>query len=442
MTLKGFAFGSLAALCLSMAACEGFLPLEEDDEDDDETGTPTNTATPTPSAAPTPVTTTDGDIVTIDWGTIALDAGESPRFDFTAPSGTISVDLMAIGGPSDQSKIFGFFSVSTPNGTVIDNSAGGPARQAFAEGAMSFSLPSDDSALTAAPAGNYRFHILAFDPVSEEFADSDPQVLVKIRTAPGATVPTGEIDVNVIVVQGVNGGITASQACTAGNPVYDGLAIANGLYDANLALTIANVTCYDLASSTAFTDINGQDELGDLFATSAGLTDARVNLFIVDSFSGQLSFAAGVAGSVPIPMGINGTRRSGVAIQYDGSAGTIGRTIAHEMGHSLGLYHTTEFNAATYGFDMISDTTECASLGASYDGTSCSDDVNVMFPQLDNSMAGFSAGQGIVIAPAVHVRRQGVSAFAPIEWVMPPPEKQVWEGAPARCMNGVVTRPW
>jgi hypothetical protein len=139
-------------------------------------------------------------------------------------------------------------------------------------------------------------------------------------------------------------------------------------------------------------------------------------------------------------MGLNGTRRSGVAIQYDAAAGTVGRTIAHEMGHSLGLYHTTEFSAATNGYDMISDTDQCPTLGTTYNGTGCPDDVNVMFPQLDNSMAGFSAGQGTVIAPTVSVRRQGVSAFAPAKLVMPPPEKRAWQGPPLRCANGIVSR--
>lgn len=440
MSFKGFAFAGLVGLSLAAAACEGFLPAE--DEDEDETPTPTNTATSTPSAAPTPVTTTDGDIVTIDWGTIALDAGESPRFDFTAPAGTISIDFMAIGAAADAAKIFGFFSLTSPAGTVINNGATAPARQAFAEGAMSFSLPSDDSAITQVAPGNYRFHVLAFDPATDAFVDSDPQVLVKIRTAPSG-VPAGEIDVNVIVVEGV--GINASQACTAGNPVLDGLAYAAAddpaaLYY-SIGMVIGEVTCYDLTGSSQFTDVN-QDELSALFETSAGIGDQRINLFIVDSFSDQLGFAAGVAGSVPIPMQVNGTPRSGVAIKYDPSASVMGETIAHEMGHSLGLYHTSEFNAATYGYDPISDTPTCPTLGSGYGGSGCADDTNVMFPQLTGMMDSFTAGQATVIKPTVHIRRQGTPAFAPAatKLAYPPPERLVWEGPPIRCENGVMFR--
>jgi len=440
MRLKSFMFLPFLCACLSVAACEGLLDPEEDDE---ETPTPTNTntPTPTPSVAPTPVTTVTGDITTIDWGTIALDAGESPHFDFTAPAGTISIDFMALGGLNDQNKIFGFFAIVAPgNRTVLNNAGTAPARQAYAQGAMSFSVPSDDTAATAAAAGDWRFHAFAGNETS--FLDSDPRILVKIRTAP-AGVPVGEIDVNVIVVAGVNGGaIDAAAACMPGNPVYDGIAAASNLYAANLGLTITPIVaaedCYDLPGAQ-FTDINGDSELGDLFLTSAGVSDQRINLFIVDSFSGQLMSAAGVAGSVPIPMQMNGTRRSGVAIQYDASVLNMSETIAHEMGHSLGLYHTSEFDAATNGFDPITDTPTCPLLGGSDPGT-CPDDTNVMFPQLTGAFASFSAGQGTVMAPAVHVRREGVSAFAPqADWVRIPFER-TWSGPALRCSNGIVTR--
>lgn len=444
MRLKSFAFLGLVCLCVSIAACEN--PFEEEPEEDEETPTPTITGTPTtqPSPPPTPVTTTVGDVTTIDWGTIDLGAGESPHFDFTAPAGTVGIDFMAIGAAADQAKIFGFFSMDAPgNRTVLDNSANGPARQAFALGALSFAVPSDDSAITAAAAGDWRFHVFAIDAGTFDFVTSDPRVLVKIRTAAGGVVPVGEIDVNVFVVEGVGptSNLTAAQACTAGNSVYDGLVDASGLYAANLGLSLSGLSCYDVPSSLAFADIGSDDELSDLFELSSAAADERLNLFIVDSFSGDLGFAAGVAGSVPIPMQMNGTRRSGVAIQYSGSATTMGETIAHEMGHSLGLYHTSEFNAATNGFDPISDTPECAALGGSDPGN-CPDDTNVMFPQLTGGFAGFSAGQGTVLSPTVHVRDAaiafGPSALAPAA----PHERDAWEGPPRRCMGGVVRPIW
>ena len=438
MRLNVVALLALLVSSSTIAACSLEELLDPEKEEDEEgTPTPGNSPTPTPSPAPTPVTTVDGDVTTIDWGTVALDAGESPRFRFTAPAGTIGIDFMAIGGPADQDKIFGFFNVIGPAGReVIDNTGGGPARQAFAFAAMSFAVPSDDATVTRAEPGDWEFAIFAADDT--DFVATDPQVLVKIRTAPGGTVPTGEIDLNVIVVEGL--GFDATDACTPGHEVYDSIAAASDLYDSNLGLTIsaATLACYDLTGA-ALTDIDTFAELDALFESSSQLADARANLYIVNSFGTDFGNAAGIAGSVPVPMQVNGTRRSGVAVQVS-SVGAMTETIAHELGHSLGLYHTSEFDAATYGFDPISDSPECPGLGLSYPGDgSCPDDTNVMFPQLTGTMQGFSAGQGTVLAPTIHVRRQGVAAFAPSQgWVRPAPERLAWEGPPLRCVNGIV----
>lgn len=453
MRLRHVTFVGLLALLSSASAC-GFEEWLEPEKEDDGTPTPGGSPTPStnPSPPPTPVTTTDGDVTTFDWGTQSLGAGTSPRFRFTAPADTIDIDFMAIGAAADEGKIFGFFNVIAPgNRTVIDNTADGPTRQAYALDAMSFAVPADDSATSAAAPGQWEFAVLAAG--ANGLVTSTPRVLAKARTAPGGTVPAGELDLNVIIVDGV--GITAATACQSGTPLFNGLGYAAGLYaSGSSGLTLVNVTCYDLPGSSAFTDINGQDELSALFETSASLADARLNLFIVDSFSGDLGFAAGVAGSVPIPMQLNGTRRSGVAVEYRTNATAFGEAVAHELGHSLGLYHTTEFNAATNGFDPISDTPQCPSLGGSYGGSGCPDDTNVMFPQITGSMQGFSAGQMKVLKPAVHVRRAGVSAFAPdagfapvkvttaaITPVLPgSPDLPAWEGPALECREGVMRR--
>lgn len=441
MRLKSFVFLAFLASLPVVAACDALL---EEDPDEDGTPTPTNTNTPTPvpSVAPTPVTTTVGDIITVDWGTIDLPAGQSPHFDFTAPVGTISIDFMAIGGPADQSKIFGFFAIDGPNGEVIDNTGGAPARQAYAEGAMSFSVPSDDSAITAATAGDWRFHVFAGNETS--FLTSDPQILVKIRTAPSG-VPIGEIDLNIFFVSGI--GHSSAADCQGGSLLFNGLGYASGLYEAGgSGLSLVNVDCYDLAGTDAFGDIDSQDELGDLFALSAGAADERLNLFIVDDFVGtELGFAAGIAGSVPIPMQVNGTRRSGVAVAIGGQTTTsLGETIAHELGHSLGLYHTSEFNNGgdTDLLDPISDTPTCPELAGSDPGT-CLDDTNVMFPQLTGTMMNFSAGQLTVLKPTVHVRRQGQPAFAPAQATITPifrgdPRLSPWSGPAIECRDGAV----
>ena len=65
-------------------------------------------------------------------------------------------------------------------------------------------------------------------------------------------------------------------------------------------------------------------------------------------------------------------------------------TCAHEVGHYLGLYHTSEHDGGAH--DPIADTPECASG----DGA-CPDGDNVMFWTGGGARRLFTAGQGAVM---------------------------------------------
>jgi hypothetical protein len=118
----------------------------------------------------------------------------------------------------------------------------------------------------------------------------------------------------------------------------------------------------------------------------------KLNLFILDSFSGPGSGGLwGIAGGVPASLGVtsqyNGVLVNGTAIWGTISNSLYVRTIAaiivHEMGHYLGLRHTTEADFSHT--DLVDDTPECLEASHDINGNGfadqeeCPDGSNIMF---------------------------------------------------------------
>ncbi|MGD8862355.1 MAG: hypothetical protein PVI30_20250 [Myxococcales bacterium] len=103
-------------------------------------------------------------------------------------------------------------------------------------------------------------------------------------------------------------------------------------------------------------------ELPELFRLSAGAGNSAINLFFVQDLlprSGDGEPEA-EAGGIPGPPGMQGTGGSGIAIATDmmaGDADALGRTLAHELAHYLGLFHTSEADGRV--LDNLEDTPEC-----------------------------------------------------------------------------------
>jgi hypothetical protein len=114
-------------------------------------------------------------------------------------------------------------------------------------------------------------------------------------------------------------------------------------------------------------------ELGRLLALSESLRDLGEGLlpvFLVPDITvDQGPSVWAVSGGIPVPP-LLGTRRSGVAVNasvVDLDPGRAGQVMAHEIGHALGLYHTTEgsfaqpdaSSAAVAINDQLDDTPAC-----------------------------------------------------------------------------------
>lgn len=144
-------------------------------------------------------------------------------------------------------------------------------------------------------------------------------------------------------------------------------------------------------------------QLPELFKLSAGAANIAIDVFLIRDFDAQGDVdLGGITGATPLPWGMHGTAASGIAIAADPLAGDperLGRTLAHELGHAFGLFHTTEVNGEV--FDPLPDTPvcpkerleadDCAELGAD----------NLMFPTTSANAATLTDDQITVIRRAL-----------------------------------------
>jgi len=129
----------------------------------------------------------------------------------------------------------------------------------------------------------------------------------------------------------------------------------------------------DYATGIDATKLGPCDALAQLCTLSRPST--AIPIFLVDAIggSGGTLRTVGIDGAIPGPGTIGGTVVSGAVVNAsDVGAGTCTSSIdlaacgsdataavvAHEVGHYLGLYHTTESGGTI--FDALSDTPTCA----------------------------------------------------------------------------------
>jgi hypothetical protein len=257
----------------------------------------------------------------------------------------------------------------------------------------------------------------------------DLSVLLK-----GAPQASGTVDVAFYLVGG-----TLNAGAAATNARVQRMVSTFGAIFANLGLCLGTVTFHDVpawAKAKYATSIDA-DKDGPCDALSQMFTLARssntLNFFLVEAISSSSAGGqvVGIDGTIPGPSTLGGTVHSGAAVTgADLLSGTCTGTTpnfsscgadrvayiaAHEAGHWLGLYHTSEAGGAD--FDPLSDTSVCncqvcgktpAKCGADQGPTlvsaadcstvSCGGGDNLMFWQLDESVSKgrASAQQGRV----------------------------------------------
>ncbi len=215
-----------------------------------------------------------------------------------------------------------------------------------------------------------------------------------------------KIDLNIYFVDipGLNSGTAATH-----EDLQEVLTQFDEIYG-EAGVTLGKVRYYDVTGDAAdrFGVLRSEGDLSAMVALSEPpgptMDDVlSVNIFFVRAMA--LGGAIGISSGLPGPAALHGTHGSGVAFtaeylggQAESSLGGdpvdgnvfTGQILAHEVGHYLGLFHTSEQGG--YSFDPLPDTPECSRISLN-----CPDLDNLMFPFAGASHVQLTPNQAFVL---------------------------------------------
>jgi hypothetical protein len=282
-----------------------------------------------------------------------------------------------------RARVFVYILYYPANTKIYDyGNASNPVKILPPTQAGSFALLLPNSPTISFTSGSWTSYL-----VGSKVTSVDVSALVK--TPSSAALTSGTLNANLFFV-GVPG-LTAASA--PGNANFQTvLSKVNTIY-AQIGVQLGNLTYIDVTGQDAIAYTNLADaDLGTMMKLSGHpqAIDGAINLFFVQSIVGGslggyiiLGESAGIPG-VPV----RGSSGSGVGVtmaDFPANLDEIAETIAHESGHWLGLFHTTESSGTS--FDPLPDTPQCPA--ATYDlnhdnivdATECAavDGTNLMF---------------------------------------------------------------
>jgi hypothetical protein len=262
--------------------------------------------------------------------------------DIEVPEGARSVLVQARGRPDG---IYAVVQVIGPDGALSDARGEGLWRSApNPEVAVALWPPTDDPAARLAP-GAYQFQIAAGLPVEETvevdvyFGFGAEALRVNAFLPP---VLGFELDDPSVVQMALT--LEAKLGAILDVPVEVELAF------------LADDAPADLEFNGTEGDYSGLSALG----AAAPDMGPGLDLYLMGQVVNDGNRQSGFAGGLPAPIGLRGTRASVVAIRTPLLADfpiAVADLGVHELGHALGLFHTTEPFADR--FDPILDTPEC-----------------------------------------------------------------------------------
>jgi len=334
-------------------------------------------------------------------GPISFDEAGSSALELEIPPGLGSFTVVLEAPSDDDARRLVVLSLETPDGRrLLDWNAPAdappdlnPASIPY-PGVTTVLVPGTDEPEAAPVPGTWSLRVGLLET---DFVDFTPVAgtidRITVVFEPADELG-GALDLNLFLAPGT--GLTSSVA--PDDPwMAEMLGAFAGYFSGPGIAELGQVGYVDLPE--IFDRIDGGRAAREMVAELArpGARGHAINVFVVD----DLSFAAGFTGAIPGPPGRFDSAASGVVVERLGNAGRMGTLLAHEVGHFVGLRHTTELDTdpdtgglRVAGADPISDTPSCPSGTEISD---CPDYRNLMFPIFPFDGLSLTPGQVAVL---------------------------------------------
>ncbi len=241
--------------------------------------------------------------------------------------------------------------------TFIELAAG----ESIGRGRPSFGvvLPMDD---TSSPTGG----CLSIVPLGDDLDRVGQRGAVTVVTRGPAEVE-GRVDLNLFTVEGLDADSDSLDVLT------EAVSNASGLF-APAALTLRVASTATVTAGPRVASVGPAIRLLRRETISPEADPRSIPLVFVAGFTDEANLKA-ISGNIPGPLAFPPSVSAGIVLSLDAHTGVdgeldavlLGETIAHEVGHYLGLRHLSEADGET--FDSLEDTPECeASNDSDEDG--------------------------------------------------------------------------